>query len=675
MPDIRRRRIPVAAGVSAAAFIVYLLTLHPSVDFIDAGELATVAVTLGIAHPTGYPTFTIAAWIWSHLPIGDEIYRLNIFSALLCAAGAGVWYLILRMLFSLPRGARKNMPAKGAPKGRQKQAKETESAPAADPLTPLFSAFGALAIAFGETYWSTALSIEVYSLHCFFLAVVLYYFLRALLFPPEAEGSAWRRERHWLLFAFFLGLSFTNHLTTILLAPACIYYFFARMGAGGKGEKGSGMKSHSFLAGLARRESWRKIAIAVPPFAAGLLPYIYLPIRSASQPALNWGFPATWERFIWHVSGKQYRVWIFSSTEAAGKQLSFFLRTFPAEFGYLLLPLILIGIVAAFRLGRRLGAFLLLLFLGCVLYSINYDIHDIESYFLLAYVVSGIYAALGARALARWIAKGAWPAYAIAGAGLAALLWSGFTGTSQRGNYLVEDYTANMFRSLEPNALVISYQWDYFVSASCYYQYVKGVRPDVTVIDKELLRRSWYLRQLRKNHPEIYDRSRPEIEAFLAELWKFEHDVPYDPGTIEQAYNGMINSFIDRAIERRPVYLTIEIEQQFAPGYLRVPEGLAFRLYRSAPPPGKRVFEDFTIRPFTHSGRLVDGIRGMYGAMLINRARFCALQGEAREGMEAADRALKLNPDNEEAMRWREIAQDSLEARRIRSRAAPPPAP
>jgi hypothetical protein len=48
-----------ALVVSVFAFLVYLKTLAPSVTFIDSGELAAVACTLGIAHPTGYPLFTL----------------------------------------------------------------------------------------------------------------------------------------------------------------------------------------------------------------------------------------------------------------------------------------------------------------------------------------------------------------------------------------------------------------------------------------------------------------------------------------------------------------------------------------------------------------------------------------------------------------------------------------
>ena len=62
----RKLELIIAFGISIVAFIVYVRTLCPTVDFIDSGELATVAYTLGIAHPTGYPLFTLVGWIFSH---------------------------------------------------------------------------------------------------------------------------------------------------------------------------------------------------------------------------------------------------------------------------------------------------------------------------------------------------------------------------------------------------------------------------------------------------------------------------------------------------------------------------------------------------------------------------------------------------------------------------------
>ena len=44
----------------------------------------------------------------------------------------------------------------------------------------------------------------------------------------------------------------------------------------------------------------------------------------------------------------------------------------------------------------------------------------------------------------------------------------------------------------------------------------------------------------------------------------------------------MIESFIRRSIASHPVYVTGEIEPEFTRGFVRVPEGLAFRLVAGA---------------------------------------------------------------------------------------------
>ena len=87
---------------------------------------------------------------------------------------------------------------------------------------------------------------------------------------------------------------------------------------------------------------------------------------------------------------------------------------------------------------------------------------------------------------------------------------------------------------------------------------------------------------MKKNHPALYEKSKAEIESFLEELYKFEHEAPYDPAVIEARYNRMIDSFIDHNIDSVPVYVTSEIEPHLASHYRRVPEGLAFRLYKDS---------------------------------------------------------------------------------------------
>src|SRR5579872_4422903 len=105
-----------AIGVGVIAFIVYLLTLAPSVVFIDSGELATVAATLGIAHPTGYPLFSIVGYLFTHLPIGGSaVYKANLMAGFFCAVGIGVTTLLLYYILTeyIPRKEKVKQKAKG----------------------------------------------------------------------------------------------------------------------------------------------------------------------------------------------------------------------------------------------------------------------------------------------------------------------------------------------------------------------------------------------------------------------------------------------------------------------------------------------------------------------------------------------------------------------------------
>jgi tetratricopeptide (TPR) repeat protein len=639
MPPLIRRLAPAAAG--GLAFGLYLLTLAPSVDFIDSGELSAAAWTFGIAHPTGYPLFTLLAGAWSHLPFGGSVIgRLNLLAAAWCAVAVGLLVVLIQALLAVPVPH----PPEAAAGRRSKKSHDSRPLPWLDERWHLVMAiFGALAVGLSETFWKTALSIEVYSLHLVFLALVLWLFVRAILDPPADARLA---RRWWLAFAFAAGLSFTNHMTTILLAPACLALLVWQTGW--------------------NRALWNRLVLAAPAFLAGLLPYLYLPFRAAAHPALNWGDPENLERFLRHVSGKQYRVWMFSGADVAGKQLGHFLSSYPAEFAYVLLPLVLLGAWAAFRRQPPVGWLLALLFGSCVAYAVNYDIHDIDSYFLLAYAVSGIWAAYGLAEIARRTARRPWLPAALGVAVLLAMGGIQMSRVSERGNYLVEDYTRNMFRSLRPGAVILSSQWDYWVSAGWYYRQVEGLRPDVTVIDPELLRRSWYLEQLQRQHPWLYARSEREIRDFAAQLDRFEKELPYDPGEIEARYTLMINSFLDRNAGDHPLYVTFEVAPKFGAAYRRIPEGLAFRLYRpdALPSPDAPVWDEFAFRPFRRDEPLADNLVGFYGSMLANRGIFLHESGRYQAAARLFDRALVFNPDSKNIREWQSLNSSRMDVKR-----------
>lgn len=614
-----------AFSVSLLAFLVYMKTLAPTVTFIDSGELAAVACILGVAHPTGYPLFTLLGWVFSKLPIGsEEIVRLNIMAAFLCAAGLYVFYFVIHHILTLVS----IHPSIQELKVLQEQTIGISMA----------SAGATLLLGFSETYWSQATSIEVYSLHALFLSLVGFCFLKAVhdkdsLTESQRENDRLPRSAWWFLFAFALGLSFTNHMTTILLAPGLLFLYFATQGS--------------------TIDSWKRIAILGIPFSIGLSVYLYLPVRAAQSPALNWGNTVTLERFLWHFSGKQYRVWIFSSTEAAARQLKYFATSLPSEFAYIGLILALLGCILLWRTNKKLFVGIMLLFWTCVLYSINYDIHDIDSYFLLAYFCVALWAGCGLLQIYVWLRNAAMLKLRALFAVMVLVGLSPFflhyKSNDESKNYLVEDYTMNLFNSLKPNALVFSYQWDYWLSASYYYQLVKGVRPDVVVVDKELLRRSWYLAELENRFPWLINDSRTEVEAFKRELYKFEHDLSYNPNIIQARFVEMIASFIRRELASKPVYVTHEIEPEFTQGLQRVPEGLAFRLLVDTTfyTPD---FPSYFYRDFGRRGRLGDMVKTLYAGSLIARARFYYNgRSDYLEAQKSLQLALVYDPSSIEA--------------------------
>src|SRR3990172_359493 len=149
-------------------FIIYVFTLAPSVLQIDSGELATVQATLGIAHPTGYPLFTILGYIFSLIPLPfTKIYQLNILAAVYCGAGVSVFVytakLVLDNLDSFSSSKIKiEKTATGKKKSKKAKKITDERVSTFSETIKLIAAIGGgLILAFSETFWLQSTSTEV----------------------------------------------------------------------------------------------------------------------------------------------------------------------------------------------------------------------------------------------------------------------------------------------------------------------------------------------------------------------------------------------------------------------------------------------------------------------------------------------------------------------------------
>src|ERR1700694_6021480 len=84
-----------AAIAAALVFILYLLTLAPSVSMWDTGEDMAAVKVLGVPHPPRNPFFMLPGHAFASLPIPVSYgARINIMAALASALSAGFWFLI-----------------------------------------------------------------------------------------------------------------------------------------------------------------------------------------------------------------------------------------------------------------------------------------------------------------------------------------------------------------------------------------------------------------------------------------------------------------------------------------------------------------------------------------------------------------------------------------------------
>ena len=287
--------------------------------------------------------------------------------------------------------------------------------------------FGGLFLALSKTFWFQSTSVEVYSLHLLLITIIVLALIKAFLLSDKESSIS----KYWIIFAISLALGFTNHMTTLLIIPGVAYLYFTKNGFSTKSIK-------------------QIIFMLLIFFPILILVYSYLPIRASQSPVMNWGNPIEWERIIRHISGQQYQVWLFSSTEAAAKQFNYFVKNLPIEFSFSLL-FALAGLVVSFIYARKFFIFNIIVFLSTVLYSINYDINDIDSYFLLAYISLAFFAVFGIVQLILFATKK--KMQLIIPVSLLVLFvglqfYSNYDEVNQRGNFIYEDYTKSILNTV-----------------------------------------------------------------------------------------------------------------------------------------------------------------------------------------------------------------------------------
>ncbi len=447
----------VGAGLAGGmvmmlALVLYVPTLLPDVGTWDTAEFQAIGPVLGIAHPTGYPTYTLLAWLASVVlqPFGNEAYRANLLSALLVAGAASL--LAVRVVQATRRW-------------------------------PLGVVAG-LTFAVTPVAWRLSTRADAHALHVFLAALIL---VLLAAWQQRQQGDSATSGRWLVAVAVIFGLSLGNHALTLLLAPGIVVYVL-------------------LVAPHILWTRWRLVlgCLAAAALTAALV-YAYLPLRSAMDPPLDYADPETWGRFWYVALGQQFQG-SFGGLPPLSDVLANAWDEIVRNLG---LMAILVPAGAALGALRhpRLLALTALWFVGTWLFALGYANASIERYYLVPLLVATLWIALAADAI--WEAlRAAWGADAmelpagrpsppghtrIAYAATVGLLvmvliaspLAGVPGRYDRADASDEtfgrDWLEATLGALEPRAAIVS--WWSFSTPLWYGRWVEGRRDDIVIID------------------------------------------------------------------------------------------------------------------------------------------------------------------------------------------------
>jgi hypothetical protein len=435
--------------------ILYWLTLAPGLtwafDGVDGGDLVTAAVTGGVPHPSGYPTYLLLASLFLKLPFGSLAYRTNLLSCVCTVAAALVIYKIVRSM---------------------------------DHST--FSAAVA-ALAFGTfpLVWSQAILTEVNALNALFAALLLYFFI---------AGSS-NPRMDWMG-GITMGLGLGNHLTLLFFLPLMFFdKSYEEM-----------LSIHKWFDKESLLSYFKRIARRVAGLLLGLSVYLVIPLRARAQTPVNWGNAISWDGLVWLVSGKMY--WgrldnLNSSYLLSGLHVwSHFLLQQLGVFGLLLVFIVL---AVLFKPSRLYLATCWLALIYSV-FSILYYSPDSYVYLIPALIALAIWMGLGSN----WIAERSPDKYpyfkTVAIFGISAFLVIrailAIPAMNLSADHTVERY-AQLILTTAPARAVIFTEGDEATFSLWYFHYAYRQRPDIAVVCNDLLVQPWYRDILRQNYPDL----------------------------------------------------------------------------------------------------------------------------------------------------------------------------
>ena len=206
MQNTQRTLHYIFAGLAfVVPFIVYLLTVQPTVPFWDCGEFTAAAVQQQVPHPPGAPLFLMIGKAFHMLiPFGDPGWRVNLVSVFSSALTVMLLYLITERVI-------KNF------------FKEDLNDFGNAMLVYGSALVGAMIYTFTDTFWFNAVESEVYAASSLFVALIVW-----LMMVWNEKADEPGHEKYLLIIAYLIGLSIGVHLLSILTTFSLVLLVYLR---------------------------------------------------------------------------------------------------------------------------------------------------------------------------------------------------------------------------------------------------------------------------------------------------------------------------------------------------------------------------------------------------------------------------------------------------------------
>ncbi|KAL5252577.1 hypothetical protein ACHWQZ_G015380 [Mnemiopsis leidyi] len=480
------------------SMFIYLSTVYPSLPGGDSGELMVTAKEFGVAHPPGYPLFTILAKLAIvALPCGSTAFRVNVLS---CILGS----LTNALLGACLLKATKNVT-----------------------VALIICAM----TGFSRFFWIWNITGEVFSLNnalCMALLLVMYDFC----FEEDTD----KKLQLTFVLAILSGFAMTNQHTASMFVMALVCFVLSDL----------------FDQGLITTHNVINLTIA--GFSPMIL-YLQLPLASYLKTArVTWGDHRTGEGFLFHFFRKDYGTLKLVKDDSEvdiWKNYSILTADLMRE---LTIPVLLLALFSTTAMiwrehDRKFVCFLkttFVLYTGffCTFANIT-DVEGIykgvlERFWLQASLPLVVMAGIGLQELIRLAKIRKTLMMPVAFLIIAARIHSNYGECNQSENYHVEQFGRHVLSKL-PNDTILFTSGDLSTNTFRYLTIAENVRPDVDVLDLSFIGSRWYIPMLAHHMSTV---KFPGIG--------YSPEAPWN----SRLYN--LEQFLDHNLPKRPVFVCLK---------------------------------------------------------------------------------------------------------------------